>query len=62
MKPVVEMYCRLITVRIHELLLKLKNVSMYLLEDIKCNYNELRMPLIYKYLNSFYSTAKVLCL
>lgn len=46
MKPVVEMFCRPITVSIHELLLTLKNVTMYLLGDIKCNYDELSMPFI----------------
>lgn len=46
MKPVVEMFCRPFTVSIHELLLTLKNVIMYLSGDIKWNYDELSMPLI----------------
>lgn len=46
MKPTVEMFCRPITVSIHELLLTLKNVAMYLLGDIKCNYDELSMSFI----------------
>lgn len=43
----VEMYCRPITViHIHELLLTLKNVAMYLLGDIKYDYDELSMHFI----------------